>query len=108
MEWQTEFTEYGLKPPEWITQNGYTSLTLYGIPKPIAINERMIGFVKTLKTGEQFSRDEYEEFFEGNISEKTARIDISKLDEGGWVSKFGKGPATKYRRTNKELPDNSG
>lgn len=68
----------------------------------------MIGFVKTLKTGEQFSRDEYEEFFEGNISEKTTRNDISKLDEGGWVSKSGKGPATKYRRTNKELPDNAG
>ncbi len=102
---RNRFTEYGLKPPEWITQNGYTSLILYGIPKSVTINERMIGFITTLKIGEQFSRKEYEEFFEGIISEKTARNDISNLDEGGWVSKSGKGPATKYRRTNKELPD---
>ncbi len=44
----------------------------------------------------------------GKISEKTARNDISDLESGGWVKKSGKGPSTKYTRTNKELPDNAG
>ncbi|MBA7582783.1 hypothetical protein ES708_24720 [subsurface metagenome] len=103
---KNRFIEYGLKTPEWITQNGYTSLTLYGIPKPLT--DRMIGFLKKLKIGEQFSREDYENFFEGKISEKTARIDISKLLDRGWLSRIGEGPSTKYIRTNKELPDITG
>lgn len=105
---KNRFIEYGLKSPEWISQNGYTSLTLYGISKPIAINDRMISFLKKLKTGVQFTREDYEKSFSGNISEKTARIDISKLVEGGWVEKIGEGPSTKYTRTNKELPEITG
>ncbi|MFO8165322.1 MAG: hypothetical protein R6T98_12440, partial [Desulfatiglandales bacterium] len=101
-------TEYGLKAPEWVTQNGYTSLTLYGIPKPVSINNRMIDFGRRLRTGEQFSREDYEQYFKDQISEKTARNDISSLESGGWVKKSGKGPSTKYTRTNKELPDNAG
>ncbi len=103
---KNRFIEYGLKTPEWITQNGYTLLTLYGIPKPLT--DRMIGFLKKLKIGEQFSREDYENFFEGKISEKTARIDISKLLDRGWLSRIGEGPSTKYIRTNKELPDITG
>lgn len=105
---RNRFAEYGLKAPEWIAQNGYTTLTLYGISKPVTINERMIDFIKSLKTGKQFSREEYEAFFGSNISEKTARNDISNLESGGWVKKSGRGPSTKYTRTNKELPDNAG
>ncbi|MEA3447188.1 MAG: ATP-binding protein [Bacteroidota bacterium] len=101
-------TEYGLKAPAWVTQNGYTSLTLYGIPKPVSINDRMVDFGRRLKTGEQFTREDYEQYFKDKISEKTARNDISNLESGGWVRKSGKGPSTKYTRTNKELPDNAG
>lgn len=103
---KARFIEYGLKLPEWITRNGYTSLTLYGIPKPLT--SRMISFLMKLKTGEQFSREDYEKFFKGSISEKTARLDISNLSNGGWLSKVGEGPATTYVRTNKELPEITG
>ena len=102
------FAEYGLQKPEWTTQSGYTTLTLYGVPKPVDINERMFAFLKNLKIGNQFVREEYEKFFEEKISEKTARNDISKLFKGKWVSKIGKGPSSKYVRTNKELPDVAG
>ncbi len=105
---KNRFTEYGLRAPEWITKNGNTYLTLYGVPKSIPVNDRMIEFVKKLKTGKQFTREEYEQSFKDRISEKTARNDISKLESGGWVKKSGKGPSTKYTRTNKELPDNTG
>lgn len=105
---KAKFTEYGLRMPEWTTQNGYTTLTLYGTVKQIKVNERMFSFLKRLKTAEQFAREQYEKFYEGNISEKTARNDISKLLEGGWISKTGEGPSTKYARSNKELPEITG
>jgi ATP-dependent DNA helicase RecG len=87
---------------------GYTTLTLYGFSKPIDVNERMFTFLKKLKVGQQFSREYFERFFESRISEKTARNDISKLLEGEWVDRLGEGPATKYVRTNKELPEITG
>ena len=103
-----QFEELGLKLPHWISKNGATKLILHGEPKEINLNERMIAFLKDLKTGDQFVREEFEKFFGGSISEKTARNDISKLYEGKWVNKVGDGPSTKYTRTNKELPDIAG
>lgn len=105
---QERFLELGLKSPEWIVSNGYTALTLYSIVEKLTVNDRMIKYVKELKIDESFSREDYEHHFEGQIKEKTARIDISKLVEGGWVIKRGDGPTTKYVRTNKELPDSTG
>ncbi|MBN7816249.1 RNA-binding domain-containing protein [Algoriphagus pacificus] len=102
------FVENGLKVPEWTSQSGYTTLTLYGFSKPIGVNDRMLTFMKKLKVGEQFSREDFERFFESNISEKTARNDIGKLMEGRWVERIGEGPSTKYVRTNKELPEITG
>jgi ATP-dependent DNA helicase RecG len=103
---KNRFIEYGLKAPEWITQNGYTSLTLFGSPK--LLNKRMKEFLKTLRTGDVFTREEYEVFFPKRISESAARKDIASIESGGWVKKSGSGPSTIYTRTNKELPDITG
>ena len=102
------FLDYGFKSPEWITRNGFTTVRLYGIPESIELNKRMRDFVMTLKIGVSVSREQYEAFFQGKISEKTARLDISKLVEGGWMTKISEGPSTRYVRTNKELPDITG
>ncbi len=105
---KNRFEEYGLNLPEWTVQGGYTTLTLYGTPKPVRTNERIIKFLRSLKTGEQFNRQLFEQFFNKHISEKTARNDISIMIEGGWVEKMGDGPSTSYVRTNKELPEITG
>ena len=102
------FEEYGWEAPHWKSKNGGTTLVLSGKPKSIAFNDRMFSFLKNLESSQQFSREDYEKLFEGKISEKTARNDISKLLEGNWVEKSGDGPATKYFRTTKELPDFTG
>jgi len=102
------FEEYGFAEPHWKSQNGGTTLTLPGTPKSIEFNERMKSFMKKVKEGEQFGREDYQQFFESGISEKTARIDISKLLDGNWLRKEGEGPSTKYVRTNKGLPDFTG
>ena len=105
---KNRFEDYGLKLPEWTIHGGYTTLTLFGTPKPVRTNDRMITFLRSLKTGEQFSRQVFEQFFNKRISEKTARNDIAIMTEGGWVEKLGEGPSTRYARTSKELPEITG
>jgi len=102
------FVDLGLQTPEWSTQNGYTTLTLYGIARPVEFNERMRRFLEHLRSEGKFSRDEYETFFKGEIQQRAARGDLQKLVEGGWLSKIGKGPTTSYSRTRKKMPDNAG
>lgn len=102
------FVNLGLQTPEWSTQNGYTTLTLYGISKPIMVSSRMLSFLNRLAFSEEFRRDKYEEFFKGVIKERAARADLQKMVEGGWLTKIGDGPSTSYLRTRKKLPDNAG
>jgi len=102
------FEEYGLNPPHWKNKNGGTTLILPGTPKSIDLNDRMISFITKLNSADQFNREDYDRFFEGKISEKTARNDIAKLLKGNWIEKSGEGPATKYIRTLKDLPDFTG
>lgn len=102
------FKEYGLGEPHWKSKNGGTILTLPGMPRTTVLNERMKIFLKSIKVGEQFGRDDYERFFNNKISEKTARIDIVRLLNENLLEKTGEGPATRYIRTKKQLPEITG
>ena len=102
------FDDYGLDEPHWKSKNGGTTLTLPGKAKTIELNSRMRSFMMTLEIGQHFGREDYERFFQNNISEKTARLDIVKLLDGSWLEKIGDGPATKYIRTTKKLPEITG
>lgn len=101
------FVEYGYRKPEWTFQSGYTTLTLFSKGLDIHLNDRMIIFLKKFKE-KIFSRQDYEDFFGSEIVEKTARNDLSKLSEFGFLVKRGRGSNTKYERTNKKLPDITG
>jgi ATP-dependent DNA helicase RecG len=103
-----QFDELGLKSPEWTFQSGYTKLTLYGVKEEIKINERMIHFLSEMNPDNAYSSEDYMEFFMGDIKERTARMDLQKLTEGGWLKKIGDGPQTKYSKTKKKLPDVAG
>lgn len=92
-----QFTKLGHPPPIWESKNGFTKLTLFGAPKKIELNNRMHKFLETYKN-DSFIREDYAKFFENKISEKTARNDLSKLVEGGYLTKLGKGPKTSYLR----------
>ena len=98
-----EFIEEGYKSPVWKSESGYTTLTLY--TEPEKLNDRMTEFLNQIKAGSYFTSKEYEAYFTDKISEKTARNDISVLVKSKYVLKEGQGPSTKYKRTNKELPD---
>lgn len=103
-----QFEEFGLKSPEWTFQSGYTKLTLYGIKEEIKINERMIRFYSEMHPDNSYSSEDYLEFFIGDIKERTARMDLQKLTEGGWLKKIGDGSQTRYLKTSKKLPDIAG
>ena len=103
-----QFEELGLEPPHWLSKAGATSLTLHGVSKKIEVSERMHHFLIQRKPEERFSREDYMEFFKGEIKERTARADLQKLTDGGWLIKIADGPQTKYHKTNKALPDIAG
>ena len=65
-------------------------------------------YLATLKPENQFTSEDYKAFFNDEIKERTARIDIQKLVEGAWLMKTGDGAQTKYYKTNKKMPDNAG
>lgn len=100
-----ELIEKGYRSPEWLCENGYTTLKLYSISEDL--NDRMIKFLNNLKKGEPFTNQNYFESFSDEISERTARGDILALVRGKYLKVEGSGPSTKYRRTNKDLPDNA-
>ena len=103
-----QFEELGLKAPEWTFQSGYTTLTLFGIKEVIKINARMLQFVNEMHPDNAYSSEDYLGFFMGEIKERTARMDLQKLTEGGWLKRIGDGPQTRYIKTNKKLPDYAG
>ena len=80
-----QFDELGLKSPEWTFQSGYTKLTLYGVKEEIIVNERMYQFVANAAFKALFGREDYMDFFNGEVKERTARMDLQKLTEGGWL-----------------------
>ncbi|MFS4454822.1 ATP-binding protein [Maribacter sp. 2304DJ31-5] len=101
------FVKAGYRKPEWTFQSGYTTLTLFSKSIKIQLNDRMIDFFAGFKEN-VFSRQDYEDFFKGTIAEKTARNDLSKLVESGFLIMTGKGSLTKYKRTEKQLPEITG
>lgn len=89
--------EEGYRAPEWQSRNGYTTLTMYSslaeLPK---VPSRALEFLQHFE-GEIFSRSQYEAYFRGEISEKTAKNDLSALAQNGKVLVEGAGPSTMYR-----------
>lgn len=98
-----QFNEEGYKTPEWISENGYTTLRLYTVSEKL--NDRQSRYLGQIKKGYTFVKQDYVDYFSSEISEKTARNDISVLVRSKYLMVEGKGPSTKYKRTNKELPN---
>ena len=101
-----QFIEEGYKSPIWKSENGYTTLTLYTVSEQL--NSRMVSYLIQKEVGSVFTSKEYESYFLDKISEKTARNDIAKLVKSKYIIKEGQGPSTKYKRSNKKLPEIAG
>jgi ATP-dependent DNA helicase RecG len=99
-----ELTKNGMRAPEWTCENGFTVLRLFMTTVQTDLNERAFQFLSHINTGQEFSREQYQESFQGNISERTARNDIALILEGKWIKRIGDSYQTRYVRTSKELP----
>ena len=91
------FVEMGYRKPEWSSQSGYTTLSLFSEQLVIELNDRMKQFLDA-SNATSITSQGYEDFFGGSISERTARNDLAKLVEGGHFSKVGKASHTRYER----------
>lgn len=102
-----EFKKNNHRPPEWKSADGYTTLTLFSINESLELNSRIKKFLESTRTEEIYNRSIYEEIYP-DISEKTARNDLSKMVQLGFLGKIGRGQATSYIRTSKKLPEITG
>ena len=90
--------ELKAKPPVWKASGGVVSLTLFPAPRFDAPGlPRQEEFLRTLKPGTDFKAEEYAEA--AGVSIRQARRDLGDLEAVGRIQRFGRGPATVYRRT---------
>lgn len=90
------FRDIGLVPPTWVSSNGATTLTMDSRPIENVLNSRTSHFLDAFNSKEEFTREQYQQFFLEKISERTARNDISVLLDGRWIEKIGDGAFTRY------------
>jgi ATP-dependent DNA helicase RecG len=99
----TACKELGARAPVWSTERGTVSLTLFAAPTSKAVEQltnRQERFLGTTKAGDEFKVMDYVDAVK--VSERQARRDLTDLENLGLVKRHGKGPATSYRRTNRE------
>ncbi len=96
--------ELGRKPPEWQVSNGRTTLTIYLKKNQKQINLRITNFLNSYKSI-SFTRHDYQVI--NNISDKSAKNDISIMLDEGWIIRRGTGPSTIYELSGKSFPDST-
>jgi ATP-dependent DNA helicase RecG len=100
-----EFTSLDFKAPKWLNQKGRVVLNLYLSEQPVKLNNRQVSFVNSVEANFAFTREYYQKNCNEEISERTARNDISELIRGGWLKQLGDGNQTTYVKTDKKLPE---
>ena len=88
--------ELNRRLPEWEVVDGRTKLTIYRTPRLSKINERVGKFVASKKSGDRFSKKDYLQFWNFEISDGTAKNDLQQMLDNDLCRKEGAGPATKY------------
>lgn len=98
----TDCKRAGLKAPVWQTGPSGTTLTFYGKHihhlQPGDLNERQVRVPEVFAAGRRFTANEYVKEIGEQISERTARNDLSALVQAGLLQKSGKGKNTVYVR----------
>jgi len=102
-----ECREYGMRLPEWKSGRSGVRLTFFAADMhqrgPVLLNERQKELIGALKPGETVTRQEYVERFAGGITDRTARRDLSELEDYDLLDRHGSGPKTLYERTETEV-----
>ena len=91
-----KMNELNRRLPEWETIDGRTKLTIYRTPRVVRLNERVGKFVASMKSRDSFTKKDYLQFWNFEISDGTAKNDIQMMLDNGLCRKQGAGPSTKY------------
>lgn len=101
-----ECREYGMRLPEWKSGASGVRLTFFAAEghrrQPLELNERQEDLLRHLKTGDTISRQDYAERFAKGVTDRTARRDLSMLEDYRLLIRHGSGPKTVYERTEAE------
>lgn len=98
----------GLPDPRWEEVGGGIRLTLYLKRAESAVleelNERMAAFLRESEPDDTLTSADYAERYAEGVSDRSARADLGRLVEMGFLDREGHGRTTRYRRTDAELP----
>lgn len=101
-----ECREYGMRLPEWKSGASGVRLTFFAADqrgaKTLALNERQVELLRHLSPGDTITRQEYVERFASGVTDRTARRDLSMLEDHRLLDRHGSGPKTVYERTEVE------
>lgn len=102
-----EFHSLGLPEPIWKQQVGGITLTMRGGHAPSELpgqlNARQIDLLRRLRPGNTVSVGNVLKSAGGNLSERTARNDLTGLVKLGFLARQGQGKSTFYVRTEKPI-----
>jgi ATP-dependent DNA helicase RecG len=101
-----ECREYGMRLPEWKSGASGVRLTFFAAERngrqSLELNERQENLLHHLNPGDKITRQEYAERFAMGVTDRTARRDLSMLEDYRLLIRHGSGPKTIYERTEVE------
>jgi len=101
-----ECREYGMRLPEWKSGASGVRLTFFAADRygtqPLELNERQEELLRHLSPEDTITRQEYAERFAIGVTGRTARRDLSMLEDHRLLDRHGSGPKTVYERTEVE------
>jgi ATP-dependent DNA helicase RecG len=93
----------GLPEPKWEEIGGGIRLTLFLRKRPPfderEINDRMQALLREMTPGSDITVGRYHQRYAADVTERSARSDLSRLVDLGFLRRVGRGPSTQYERT---------
>jgi ATP-dependent DNA helicase RecG len=95
----------GMRTPTWKHRNQGVQLTFHSGQLDLRheFNRRQLELIESAKPGEEILTSIYGKQFAHGVSARTARRDLERLEDFGFIERSGVGRGTFFVRTNKEL-----
>ncbi len=100
-----ECRAFGMRTPEWKVVNQGVRLTFYSAQSDLRsdLNNRQIALIEQVQSGMEVLTTTYNEQFAQGVTPRTARRDLEKLEDFGFLERTGVGKGTVFIRTDLEL-----
>jgi ATP-dependent DNA helicase RecG len=104
-----ECEAFKMRPPKWQNVSAGVQLTLYAASSVVSaadeLSGRVLALARSLEFGQTISLAEYvDQSSDQRLSDRQARRDLKQLTQLGLLERYGAARATRYKRTEVELP----